>query len=319
MPSSASSIVVIGASRGGVDAISDVLAGLPPDLAAPVLIVQHINGKTPSVLPEIFGARSALPVRHAVHGEVPTAGRVYVAPPDMHITLRDGLLHVVRGPAENGFRPAIDPLFRSAAASYGPGVIAVLLTGDGDCGTAGLVSIRSRNGVVIIEDPVDAEAAAMPRNALAHVRADHIAPVSAIPGLIVAATKKPPREWPAKERPGLAPLEGDALGERVEIVCPLCDGALTVAGLDGFQVFRCHVGHAFSLDRLSVEQHAATERALWAAVRALEDSATSYLRLAARGDGTTQQAFQASAEQQSANAEAIRKILLEQPGRSGNE
>jgi two-component system chemotaxis response regulator CheB len=312
-------IVVIGASRGGVEAISHLLAALPPDLCAAVLVVQHVNGATLGVLPDLFGARSRLPVGHALHGETPLPGHVYVAPPDMHVQLRDGAMQVVRGPAENGFRPAIDVLFRSAAATFGPRVIGVLLTGDGDCGTAGLVSIHSRNGVVVVEDPVDATAAAMPRNALAHVRADHVAPLAAIPGLIVAATQRPAREWPAQERTGLGPLEGEEPGDRVQIVCPICDGALTVSVLDGFEVFRCHVGHAFSLERLGAEQHAATERALWAAARALEDSAASYLRLAGRGDSASQRRFQASAEQQQANADTIRQILLDQPRRGGSE
>jgi two-component system chemotaxis response regulator CheB len=319
MPALSPYIVVMGASRGGIEALTEVIAGLPADLPAAVLVVQHLNGRTPSALASIFATRATLDVRLAVHGEVPRPRRVYVAPPDVHIMLRDGLIHVVRGPAENGFRPAIDVLFRTAAAAYGPRVVGVLLTGDGDCGSAGLVSIQSRNGVVIVEDPVDATAPAMPRNALGHVRADHIAPLAAIPGLIVAATLAPARGWPEGERPGLASLEGERLGERVEIVCPLCDGALTVSQLDGLEVFRCHVGHAFSLDRLGTEQHAATERALWAAVRALEDSAASYLRLASRGDQPSRERFQASAEQQAANAEVIRRILLEQPPRSGTE
>jgi two-component system chemotaxis response regulator CheB len=319
MPTQTRDIVVIGASAGGVEALSKLVSGLPGGLGAAVFVVQHVHGKATSSLPEILTSRGPLDARHAIHGETPRPGRIYVAPPDMHLTLHDGLVMVQRGPLENGFRPSIDALFRTAAASYGPRVVAVLLTGHGDCGTAGLISVKSRAGTVIVQEPAEASAPSMPRNALAHVRADHIATLAEIPALVVAATEAPAPGWPERVSGELSRLEGKQAGERTEIVCPICDGALTVARIDDFEVFRCHVGHSFSLDRLGSEQYAATERALWAAVRSLEESAATFLRLAGRGDLATKMRFQEKAEQQAGNAESIRRLLLSESPRRENE
>src|SRR5262245_25058272 len=146
-------ILAIGASAGGFDALSKVVAGLPADLPAAVFVVLHTSPTMPSILPELLAKRGPLPAMHAVHGQRFENGRIYVAPPDNHLLVRPGYVQVVRGPKENGHRPSVDVLFRSAAASYGPRTIGVVLTGYLDCGTAGLLSIKARGGIGVAEDP----------------------------------------------------------------------------------------------------------------------------------------------------------------------
>jgi two-component system chemotaxis response regulator CheB len=304
-------IVVIGASAGGVDALSELVAGLPPDLPAAVFIVLHIAAGFPSRLPDVLARRGRLLATHPVHGEKIVPGRIYVAPADNQMMLRPGCVHVVRGPKENGHRPAVDALFRTAAKTYGPRVVGVVLTGYLDCGTAGLLSIKARGGVSIVQDPRDAAVPDMPQSAIAHVTVDHVTPLRGIPDLIARLVQEPAGSWPATLPPGLAELEGDELGVAAELVCPLCQGKITGSELNGFQMFRCHVGHAFSLASVAAEQADSVERALWAAVRALDEAAALTQRCAARASGDLAQRYDEKARLQAENAQVIRGILLD--------
>ncbi|WP_238193224.1 chemotaxis protein CheB [Methylobacterium frigidaeris] len=176
-------IVVIGASLGGVHALQELAAGLNPRTPAAFFVVQHI-GRHPSVLPAILNRCCALPVMHACNGQTFRAGHIYVAPPDHHLLLKQHEICLSRGPRENFARPAIDPLFRSAACGYGPKVIGVLLTGRLSDGAAGLHEIRERGGLAIVQHPVEAVCPDMPVSALQHAGADYVAPLIAMPGLI---------------------------------------------------------------------------------------------------------------------------------------
>src|SRR4051794_29338505 len=158
-------VIVIGASAGGVEALRTVVAGLPADLPAAVLIVLHVPRSGPSALPTILDRVTSLPVRPAVDGEPLRHGRVYVAPVDRHLLLIGNRIRLSRGPAENGHRPAIDPMFRSAARAFGPRVIGVVLSGSRDDGAAGLAVIADRSGMTVVQDPADALFASMPRGA----------------------------------------------------------------------------------------------------------------------------------------------------------
>lgn len=165
-------IIVVGASVGGISALTMLVSGLAPDLNAAVCVVQHI-GPHRSTLPELLSATGGMPATHAEDGMPLQAGTIYVAPPDHHLIVWPGRLHLSRGPRENRTRPAIDPLFRSAAASYGPDVIGVVLTGWLDDGVAGLLAIKDRGGIAVVQDPASARAPDMPHNALKHVAVDH--------------------------------------------------------------------------------------------------------------------------------------------------
>jgi two-component system chemotaxis response regulator CheB len=182
-------VVVIGASAGGVEAISTVVAQFPRDLRAVVLVVLHVS-RGRSVLPEILTRAGRLPAVHPRDGDPLEYGRIYVAPPDHHLTVESARARVVHGPTENGCRPAVDPLFRSAARVYGPRVIGVVLTGALDDGTAGLAAVKEAGGLAIVQDPDDAFASSMPRSAAAFVAVDHVAPVGEIGVLITGLTRE---------------------------------------------------------------------------------------------------------------------------------
>jgi two-component system chemotaxis response regulator CheB len=302
-------IVVIAASSGGLEALSALTAALPADLGATVFVVMHLQPGFDSRLPELLNRNSPLKSTFALHGETITPGRIYIAPADNHLQLRDGYVQVVRGPKENGHRPAADALFRTASTAYGPRVIGVVLTGYRDCGTAGLLSIKARGGIAVVQSPETAAVPEMPRSAIAHVAVDHVVPLSEIPDLIVRLVKEPaiPLQTPI---PQLAVIEGEERGDPVEIACPLCLGHMTEAKVGDFSYFRCHVGHAFSLASMAAEQAEELERALWAAVRALQESASMAERLGDAAPASLRERMAEKAQAQNQQAETIRDILL---------
>jgi two-component system chemotaxis response regulator CheB len=176
-------MIAIGASMGGVEALQKIAAGLPPDIPAAVCVVQHI-GRNASVMPELLRRSGPLPAVHAAHGTAIRPGHIYVAPPDHHLLVERGTTRLTRGPRENWARPAIDPLFRSAAATYAHCVIAVVLTGLLNDGTAGLRAVRAAGGVAVVQDPADAPAPDMPWSALRHAGADFRVRLADIPDLL---------------------------------------------------------------------------------------------------------------------------------------
>src|SRR5688572_8991302 len=185
-------IVVVGSSAGGIRAWKSLAAQLGADFPAPILAVQHI-GSHPSILPTLLARSGALPASHAIDGEVPRPGHIHVAPPDRHMLLEGDRIRLTRGAKENHTRPAIDPLFRSAAIARGADVIGVVLTGLLDDGTAGLQAIAQCGGTVVVQDPDDAEQASMPASALKYVRADHVVALDSVGPLLHRLAAEPPR------------------------------------------------------------------------------------------------------------------------------
>ena len=177
-------IVVIGGSAGGVEALRRICEGLPADFPAAVFVVIHISPNSRSIMPDLLSRAGRLPARHPTDEEPIHRGTIYVAPPDMHMLLRPGYVMLRRGPQENRTRPAIDPLFRSAAVAYGSRVIGVVLSGLLDDGCAGLLAIKSCGGISVVQEPNDAMWPEMPRNALAHDRVDHCVPAAELPALL---------------------------------------------------------------------------------------------------------------------------------------
>jgi two-component system chemotaxis response regulator CheB len=292
-------------------------AGLPADLPAAVMVALHLHPGFPSDLPDHLSRVGPLPACFAVHREPIAHGRIYVAPVDNHLGVRPGILQVTRGPKENGHRPSIDSLFRSASMVYGPRVIGVVLTGHLDCGTAGLLSIKARGGLTIVQDPEEAEAASMPRSAIEHVTIDEVAPLQDIPGLITRAVRQPPSAATRPVDPNLdnlepklAALEGRQLGETAPLVCPSCHGEMTEVEVNGFQRFRCHTGHAFSLASADAEQAEEVERALWAAIRALDESAALTRRLSIRSVPELRRRFADRSELATRQSALLRRLLL---------
>lgn len=219
-------------------------------------------------------------------------GHIYVAPPDRHLLLAPNQMKVVRGPKENGHRPAVDALFRSAARAYSTRVVGVVLTGALDCGTAGLLAIRRRGGVCIVQDPNDAFCPDMPASVLQHLEVDHCVRLAGLGELLARVAQEPARSPRSPESPSMG-LETQVLsmesdlqdlppGQPSSFSCPSCGGVLNEVQDSGMFRFRCRTGHGFSPGGLQAEQEEALEAALWAALRALEDQSMLTRRLAGR-------------------------------------
>ena len=292
-PAVSTDLIVIGASAGGVEALRGVVAGLAPGLPAPVVVVLHIPRDAPSALAGILDRSGALPAVTARHDEPLRDGVVHVAPADHHVLVADGRVQLSRGAAENGHRPAVDPLFRSAAAAYGAGAVGVVLSGARDDGTAGLATIVGRGGVALVQDPKDALHASMPASALRHVPSAHVHPAAKIGAALgdLLADPDRPRRPPDPVDPllaaetaiaALAPLTTDRVqsAQPSALSCPSCHGILFELPGAPSPRFRCRVGHAYSPDSLAAEQAESVEQALWAALRAIEEKMALLRRLA---------------------------------------
>ena len=280
-------IIVIGASAGGFEAIRRLVAGLPAGLPASLFIVWHMAPAVKSILPEILNRLMTLPAANAIDKEPIQRGRIYIAPPDHHLLIEKDRVRITRGPRENRFRPAVDPLFRSAAYACGSRVIGIVLSGGLDDGTAGLWAIKYYNGVAIVQDPDDAEVSSMPQNALDTVNVDFKVPLSEIPPLLIKLVTQPAErienlQTPEHERAETEvriALQDDTLkrrimefGELTPYTCPECHGVLT-AIKEGSRIrFRCHTGHAFSADSLLATISESIEENLWFAVRSVHES-----------------------------------------------
>jgi two-component system, chemotaxis family, protein-glutamate methylesterase/glutaminase len=236
------------------------------------------------MLPEILNRAGKLKAKHPADGEPIAMGKIYIAPPDHHLLLELGRIRLTKGPKENRFRPAVDPLFRSAAYVYGSRVVGVVLSGALDDGTAGLWAIKDRGGVAVVQDPADAEQPSMPRSALANVQVDHRLPVSEIPPLLVTLTEETimdesrapvSKDLEIETKIALgadaADLDVKQLGKISEFTCPDCHGSLIQLTNGNLQRFRCHTGHSFGSASLIAELTDSVEQSLWTAIRAVEE------------------------------------------------
>lgn len=321
-------IVVVGASAGGVEALQQLLRSLPADLPAAVFVVLHMPTDARSALPAILARASILPVRQAVEGDPVEPGTVTVAIPDWHLMLAGDRIHLSRGPRENSHRPAVDVLFRSAARTAGGRVIAVVLSGALDDGTAGMIAVRSRGGVGVAQEPADAMYPSMPQHAAEIGGAEHVTPVEKIGDLLGRLLAE---EVPAMDEPepselmdaetAMAYLDQDALnaderpGDPSGFGCPSCHGALFSITEGGMERFRCRVGHAWSPEALAAEQAHALEGALWMALRGLEERAALSLRMGRRaeqrGHRISASTFRQRHDEAQQAAAVLRRLLLQ--------
>jgi two-component system chemotaxis response regulator CheB len=312
-------LVVIGASAGGIAAVARVAAALPADFDAPICVVVHTGADSPGMLHTVLNRAGPVHAEVVTGAEPLRPGRIYVAPPDRHLLVEPGAVVATRGPRENRSRPAIDPLFRSAAQVYGPRVIGVVLTGNLDDGTAGLKTIKQLGGIAIVQDPEDAESPSMPASALRHVPVDYRVPLVEIGPLLIRLTRESVHHRPARESE-LVALEvtiargedslgasAEALGRPSPFACPECHGVLREIA-DGDQVrYRCHTGHAYTKAAFLAENDATVEDALWTAIRALEERARM-LRSAGEGASAREQAGR-SAESAHRDAGVLREFV----------
>lgn len=278
-------IIVIGASAGGLTAFETLVSQLPSNFPAAVFIVWHISPDYPSILPEILAKSTSLRVKHASGKEPIRPGHIYVAPPDRHLLVEWGNVRLSRGPKENRFRPAIDVLFRSAAHSYGERVIGVVLSGSLDDGAAGLYAIKERGGIAVVQEPSDALHSSMPKAALQAVDVDYCVPIIEMGALLAHLVNKaiPVQEVnPVSKKMdievGIAREDNGLdmgimkLGEFSPYTCPECHGVLLQLKEGSLLRFRCHTGHAYSLNTLLAEVTQSIEESLWDGIRMMEAS-----------------------------------------------
>lgn len=327
-------MVTIGASSGGVEALSALAAGLPEDLPAAVLVVLHSPEDLPSSLPRILSRSGPLEAAHPEDGEKIELGRIYVAPPGLHMLVEDGHVRLARGPRENYHRPAADPLFRSAAVARGPGAIGVVLTGARDDGTAGLIAIKRRGGVAVVQDPEDAMFRWMPESALRYAEVDHTVPLGEMAPLLASLCRGTVEERGEEPVPedmefearisGLDPSaidSGEHPGDLSGFTCPECAGPLFEIREGKLVRYRCRVGHAYTANGVLEGKDGTAEDALYTALNTLEESADMAGRLAARSRqddrGHAAARFEDRARDARKKAEKIRSILTELAGEHG--
>jgi two-component system chemotaxis response regulator CheB len=322
-------IIVVGASVGGLDALRTIVGALPQDFPAAVFIVLHTAPEAPGVLADILDRAGALPSAFATDGEHIQPGRIYVAPPDRHLVIEPNRVRITRGPKENRFRPAVDPLFRSAAEVYGPRVVGVILTGYLDDGTAGLWAVKRLGGTAVVQDPRDALAPSMPASAMRQVRVDHCVSVEEIAPLLISLTTATLEEEGGYEVPKELEIEVkiakeqtalDAgvlkLGEPSNFACPECHGVLLQLREEKRIRFRCHTGHAYSVDSLLAEITEGVEDSLWNAIRSVEESVLLLRHMAEHlGDGEnghTADEFLTRAQEAQRRADLVRRAVMSQ-------
>jgi two-component system chemotaxis response regulator CheB len=277
LPMTKHNIIVIGTSAGGVEALCELNEHLPANLDASVFVVMHIGSDT--MLPEILSRCGNLPAVIARHKKRYKHGCIYCAPANCHLSIKDHATVLIRGPRENGHRPAVDVLFRSAARAHRSKVVGVVLSGGRDDGSAGLYAIKARGGVAIVQDPAEAITPNMPRNALNMVDVDYCLPVRQIADVLVqlangkatnitesANGANMMEEQATADRPTSEPP-----GDQIPVTCPECNGPLYEIKDRQMAHFECFVGHHFSPDSLSEEHAEALERALWTAIRKLKE------------------------------------------------
>ncbi len=284
-------IIVIGASSGGVEVLTSLVSRLPETLPAAIFVVLHVRPDVPSLLPAILNRVGSLPAAHAVDGEPIRTGRIYVAPPGKQIYLHKRRVAVEPGPREHMHRPAIDPLFRTAAHHHGSRVIGVIASGALDDGTAGLQAVKEAGGIAVVQDPADAACASMPAHAMARVAVDHCVKAVDLPALLVHLVGVPAPDPGARMQVGLETYDEVAdtreravtdatIGVESELTCPECSGILREVREEDVLRFRCRVGHAYTSQTMLEAHGEAVEKALWSAVRSLEERAILIGKLA---------------------------------------
>jgi two-component system chemotaxis response regulator CheB len=316
----------MGASAGGVEALRRLFGSLRTDLDAAFLVVLHVPPHSPSRLDKVLSSVTAMPVSAAEDKERLKRGRVYVASADQHLMVEAGTIRQTRGPKECRVRPAIDVLFRSAAVAYGPRAIGVVLSGLLDDGTAGLWAIKDRGGMALVQDPGEAMHPAMPESAIRHVEVDSVGDCSALAQELATITAQPAAATKAAE-PGRLAVEvqiaGEAnalqlgvmdMGKVSQYTCPDCHGVLVQIEEGTIVRFRCHTGHAFSLQTLLAEVSDSIDKGLWDTIRAIEERILllrqiSDLAVAEENEEGTR--FKNLADDAEASIKAIKKLVMD--------
>jgi two-component system chemotaxis response regulator CheB len=318
-----------------VGALRELVSGLPAGLPAAVFVVLHVPADFPSRLPQLLSDAGPLRAEHARNGASIDAGRIYVAPPDFHMIVRRSRVELCREPREHHARPAIDPLFRSAARAYGKRVAGVVMSGTLGDGTVGLMAIKSHGGTTVVQRPDEAVEPSMPHKALQYARVDYVLPVREIAALLsrLAHEARNMHEEPRmEEEESLTPqmhrdfeaqTHGARAGETTVYSCPDCGGVLWEDNDSNVLNFRCHQGHRYAPESLLIDQSENIENALWSAARALMERATLHRQLATRmrdgGQPARAEALDEQAQRDEAHLHLLRERVLEGLGRPATE
>ena len=298
-------IIVIGASAGGIDALRELFRNVPPTLQAALFVVVHLQSRTGSLLTTILSNYGSLPAFFPEDGAPILPGKVYVAPADYHLLLERGHVHLDHGPKENFQRPCINTTFRSAALAYGSRVIAVVLSGNLDDGSAGAWEIKRRGGVVMVQHPEQASFPSMPLSVLRAMEVDHVARVEDIGGLLAKLTQDD-GNGPAVESPA-----AQSEPKLVDLTCPECRGNIWESQRGGAVQYSCRVGHSFSPLTMLSEHTVAQEKTLWAAVVALQEGAVLARRLADSVEPDLQNRLLEESREREKQADLIKQMLGE--------
>lgn len=321
-------LVVVGASAGGLEALRGLVSRIPETFSGAICLAIHTSPDSPGILADILDRSGPLPATSAHDGQRIEAGRIYVAPPDRHVLIEPGRLRVTKGPREHGFRPAIDPLFRSAAQVFGPSAIGVVLTGNLDDGTAGLWTIKKLGGTAIVQDPADALFPSMPEHAMKHVGVDHVVPLAQLAALLVELTTEAPKELEPGQIPAHITMEVriakeqsprdvglERIGTPSPYACPECHGVLLEIEEGGRVRFRCHTGHAYSVESLLAATRKGIEEAMGVAQRALEEGSLLMHRIATQLKADSHEEVSArmleASERAKRRAEAVGELMRE--------
>jgi len=323
MRSKAPNIIVVGASAGGLEALDDLIGQLPTDLPASIFIVQHMGPQDDGdALVHRLSRHKAFDCKLATDGKSFRPGRIYIAPPDTHLLVKKTKVMVTKGARENRYRPAIDPLFRSAAVTHGSRVLGIVLTGMLDDGTAGLAAIKRCGGITIVQDPKDAAYPEMPQSAIDNVKVDYCVPIAEMGGLLEKLTQQRPgkgktipedirTEAEIAERVLSDVAQVNGLGSQVPYNCPNCGGVLWEMDSPDVQRYRCHTGHSFTVPALFASQSEKIEETLWTSLRMFEER-KNLLNNMARDEVRSKQKRSAAqwAKKTQVHIERIRAILL---------
>lgn len=326
-------LIVIGGSAGGLPALLELVRDLPADLPAALCVAIHTSPYSPGMLAGIVERRTKLPCDFANDGDAIEPGRIYVAPVDRHLLIEDGRLRVTHGPRENGFRPAVDPLFRTAARWHGTRAAGIVLSGSLGDGSIGLAAIKRAGGTTIIQDPEEAQVPSMPLSALRGADIDHIVRAADMAPLIIQLARGRPKggatmsqEISVRRDPadrGTDLTEKPPEGMLTPLTCPECGGSLWEQESEEQVGYRCHVGHAYSAESLLRNHSQEVEGALWTALRVLEEHAVLQERMATRAEaqrlGAAAEQFHQRSLDCKRQAETLRAVLLNSPAATFND
>lgn len=321
-------VVVIGGSAGALDPLRQLLRGFPGPVPASFFVVIHSSPDTPGMLPTLLASCTTMPVAFASNGDAIAPGHVYVAPRDHHLLLHPHHVAVTRGPRENGFRPAVDPLFRTAADVFGPRVIGVVLSGGLDDGTRGLAAIKAAGGLAVVQKLDEVFAVGMPASAIRNVAVDHVVPAAELGAVVhrLVHEDRRTREEVVMTRPesdpepaarGLHALKDGAFpGPPTTFTCPECGGTLWEVANRNLSRFACHVGHSYTPDALANGMATTLEAALWTAMRVLEENAEFLRRMQKRASDrnleTIAQGYEVRIREVEARAAIVRSALVDE-------